>query len=152
MGLGFMVGIDVLLLAGTLGVGAWKWLKERGSRGKKGGAPMARIGTATISGKGHASKGSEDMELTKMKSKEEDEIEEVNEREHENLSADLLKLVESFKRSIDGKHFGLTFDFQNLGLKLKSGRELLSGVNGTIEAGTMWGVMGPSGAGKSEIL
>ena len=64
-------------------------------------------------------------------------------------SHDLQALVHSYEKMIDGKHLGLGFDFQVLSLKLKSGRELLSGVSGTIEGGSMWGVMGPSGAGKS---
>lgn len=73
----------------------------------------------------------------------------VDDDDDEEGAQDLKGLVESFQRSIDGKKTGLTFSYQDLGLKLKTGRVLLSGVHGKIERGTMWGVMGPSGAGKS---
>jgi ABC-type multidrug transport system fused ATPase/permease subunit len=67
------------------------------------------------------------------------------------IGDDLGLLVESFRKcNPDGEGLGLAFDYHDLGLTVDHGsKTLLSKVNGSIKAGTMWGVMGPSGAGKS---
>ena len=41
----------------------------------------------------------------------------------------------------------MNFKFNDLGLQLKGGKEILKGVNGEINAGRMTAIMGPSGAG-----
>ncbi|KAJ3147722.1 hypothetical protein HDU86_007897 [Geranomyces michiganensis] len=46
----------------------------------------------------------------------------------------------------------LDIEFENLGLTLPSGAQIVKGVNGTFKAGRLCAVMGPSGAGKSTFM
>jgi ABC-type multidrug transport system ATPase subunit len=62
---------------------------------------------------------------------------------------DLHLFVQSLSKCLGATKFGLSFEFQDLGFKAPSnGKVILSGVSGTIHAGSLWGVMGASGAGK----
>jgi ABC-type bacteriocin/lantibiotic exporter with double-glycine peptidase domain len=54
-----------------------------------------------------------------------------------------------FKKGLNNQDLQTNFEFDNLGLKLKNGKELLKGVTGRIRAGRMTAIMGPSGAGVS---
>ncbi|KAI9142394.1 P-loop containing nucleoside triphosphate hydrolase protein [Paraphysoderma sedebokerense] len=65
---------------------------------------------------------------------------------------DTKLLVSSYKKALSGRRAGMTFKFDNLGLTLKNGKTILSGVTGTIQQGSLTAVMGPSGAGKSTFL
>ena len=47
----------------------------------------------------------------------------------------------------------INIEVQNLGLVLNvNGREVLKGVNGTLQSGSVTALMGPSGAGKTTFL
>ena len=71
----------------------------------------------------------------------------------EKVEDDELELfIKSLARCVDARNLGLAFTFANLGLKLKNDREILAGVTGYIESGSMWGVMGASGAGKCKHI
>ncbi len=64
---------------------------------------------------------------------------------------DLHLFVESLSKCLGASKFGLSFEFQDLAFKPpKSNKKILSEVSGTINAGSLWGVMGASGAGKCE--
>ncbi|KAG4440935.1 hypothetical protein IFR05_003564 [Cadophora sp. M221] len=66
---------------------------------------------------------------------------------------DLDLFVESLSKCLGVTRFGLSFEFQDLAFKPpKSNRKILSEVSGTINAGSLWGVMGASGAGKCEFF
>jgi hypothetical protein len=65
---------------------------------------------------------------------------------------DLHLFVQSLSKCLGATKFGLSFEFQDLGFKPpKSTKPILSDVSGTINAGSLWGVMGASGAGKCRI-
>ncbi|KAJ3185188.1 hypothetical protein HDU87_002756 [Geranomyces variabilis] len=46
----------------------------------------------------------------------------------------------------------LDIEFENLGLTLPTGVQIMKGVSGTLKAGRLCAVMGPSGAGKSTFM
>lgn len=170
-GLIVVLALDIILLGATLGVSSYKKgmgiLKRRRKAGQETPRSEYSIQPATPESgdKGLAQAETADMNkvtngvITEKDVFESPDIEAIKsvdngkEQTAENFdetNEDLKKLVESFDKCIDGKHFGLAFDFHELGLTLKGGKQLLADVNGTIERGTMWGVMGPSGAGKSK--
>ena len=65
---------------------------------------------------------------------------------------DLHLFVQSLSKCLGATKFGLSFEFQDLSFKPpKSTKPILSDVSGTINAGSLWGVMGASGAGKCKI-
>jgi hypothetical protein len=62
---------------------------------------------------------------------------------------DLHLFVQSLSKCLGATKFGLSFEFQDLGFKTpKSTKPILSDVSGTINAGSLWGVMGASGGGN----
>lgn len=65
---------------------------------------------------------------------------------------DLHLFVQSLSKCLGATKFGLSFEFRDLGFKAPTGKVILSQVSGTINAGSLWGVMGASGAGKCEFL
>jgi len=65
---------------------------------------------------------------------------------------DLHLFVQSLSKCLGATKFGLSFEFQDLGFKPpKSTKPILADVSGTINAGSLWGVMGASGAGKCKM-
>ena len=65
--------------------------------------------------------------------------------------SDLGLFIQSLSR-LGGNHGGLSFGFESLGYQPQKNRKsILSGVTGTIDHGTLWGIMGASGAGKCKI-
>lgn len=65
--------------------------------------------------------------------------------------ADFKNFIQSLEKAIGTNRFGLSFSFIDLGLKLTdSCHEILKGITGHIESGSMWGILGASGAGKCE--
>ena len=65
--------------------------------------------------------------------------------------SDLGLFIQSMSR-MGGNHGGLSFGFDSLNYQpIKSRKSILSGVTGTIDHGTLWGIMGASGAGKCKI-
>jgi ABC-type multidrug transport system fused ATPase/permease subunit len=67
-------------------------------------------------------------------------------------SADAAELVATYRRALGESEVQMNFAFQDMGLTLPSGKVVLTGVTGRIEAGSMTAVMGPSGAGKTTFL
>jgi ABC-type multidrug transport system ATPase subunit len=63
-----------------------------------------------------------------------------------------LNRVEKFKGEMDVIATKVNIEFDNLGLVLKGGKKVLSGVTGTIRSGRVTAIMGPSGAGKSTFM
>ncbi|KAI8816706.1 uncharacterized protein EV422DRAFT_275965 [Fimicolochytrium jonesii] len=61
-------------------------------------------------------------------------------------------LVQAFQRALGRRPLQMDFRFHSLGLKLKSGKSILEGVNGEIKAGRLTAIMGPSGAGKTTFM
>lgn len=149
--------IDIALIAATGGVSLWRRLRNRGL--KRSGDSAVRVSAMststdkkfttddTTSFVGTSLEHGMSLPL-KATPPATPEIPDVEPEDEFDPGHDVQLLVQSYEKMIDGKHLGLGFDFQNLALKLKSGKELLFGVSGTIERGSMWGVMGPSGAGK----
>ncbi|ESZ96754.1 hypothetical protein SBOR_2898 [Sclerotinia borealis F-4128] len=69
------------------------------------------------------------------------------------INTDLQLFVQSLSKCFGGTQFGLTFDFEDLKfLPPKANKPILSQVSGSIDAGSLWGVMGASGAGKSTFV
>lgn len=64
----------------------------------------------------------------------------------------LNKLLLGFKRAQGGQDLSLHFEFNDLSLKLPSGKTILNNVNGSIVPGRVTVIMGPSGAGKSTFM
>ena len=60
---------------------------------------------------------------------------------------ELQRFAGYYKKGLDNKNLSMNFKFNDLGLQLKGGKEILKGVNGEINAGRMTAIMGPSGAG-----
>lgn len=165
MGLGISIAIDIILIVAFLGVGTWKKVMGRitgrkraakQSSGNKLSMQPAKpdmkdknfLKNETLVGKTAISEVVPDNALSES---DIETIQAVDDSEQvmEEPNEELKKLVESFRRCIDGERFGLSFEFQELGLTLQSGQQLLADMNGRIERGSMWGIMGPSGAGKS---
>lgn len=64
-------------------------------------------------------------------------------------TTDLHSFVQSLKKCLGAKSFGPSFEFENLQFQpKKSPKPILSNVSGTINAGSLWGIIGASGAGK----
>lgn len=64
-------------------------------------------------------------------------------------SLELRLFVDSMKKAIHGSNFGLHFAFEQLSYQPKgSNKPILSNISGSIEIGSLVGVMGGSGAGK----
>jgi ABC-type multidrug transport system ATPase subunit len=61
-------------------------------------------------------------------------------------------LLETFRAALGRNSIGLTFRFDNLGLKLSNGQAILQGVSGAIRPSCMTAVMGPSGSGKTTFM
>jgi len=63
---------------------------------------------------------------------------------------DIGFLVNAFKKKESNTldDFKIRFQFENVGLKLPDGREVLKGVTGEIVPGRLTAIMGPSGAGS----
>ncbi|KAJ3127909.1 hypothetical protein HK098_005550 [Nowakowskiella sp. JEL0407] len=61
-------------------------------------------------------------------------------------------LVDAFTKGFKNYKLSIGFKFEELGLKLKNGTRILSGVTGEIGAGKMTAIMGPSGAGKTTFM
>jgi ABC-type multidrug transport system ATPase subunit len=61
--------------------------------------------------------------------------------------------VEKYQfRGMQQKTGGTTIEFEDLSLKLPSGKLVLEGVTGQFQAGRMCAIMGPSGAGKTTFM
>ncbi|KAI8929997.1 P-loop containing nucleoside triphosphate hydrolase protein [Entophlyctis helioformis] len=67
-----------------------------------------------------------------------------------NRSASIL--VDAFRRALNGRTLHMNFRFENLGLKLNTGKVVLHGVTGEIRSSRMTAIMGPSGAGKTTFM
>ena len=67
-------------------------------------------------------------------------------------SANVKLLVTAFEKALGGKQIGKDFRFNNLGLKLRNGQEVLKSVSGEIQSSRMTAIMGPSGAGKTTFM
>lgn len=66
-----------------------------------------------------------------------------------NDNTDLREFVGSLSKCIEGSHFGLSFEYADLGFWPKGApRPILQGITGTIPRGSLVGVLGGSGAGK----
>jgi len=66
----------------------------------------------------------------------------VNEQKHEVI----LGLLNESSRNV-----GLEVKFSDIGLRIKSsGKQILSGISGAAQEGSILGIMGPSGSGKCE--
>ncbi|KAI5844501.1 ABC transporter-like protein [Morchella snyderi] len=160
MGFGISVAIDMILIITLFGAGAWKRMLGRDVGRKRATKQICNESELSMQSAKQVTKDPEfSMSETTVgkttlpgpeieTSQIVDEVEELMEETNEELK----KLVESFGKCIDGNHFGLSFDFRELGLTLQNGRQLLADVNGSIERGSMWGVMGPSGAGKTTFM
>ncbi|KAJ3316756.1 hypothetical protein HDU76_001567, partial [Blyttiomyces sp. JEL0837] len=62
-------------------------------------------------------------------------------------------LVPAFRKGSGGSENNqINFDFDNMGLELKSGRKILEGVTGRIQSGRMTAILGASGAGKTTFM
>ncbi|KAF2768920.1 putative ABC transporter [Teratosphaeria nubilosa] len=61
------------------------------------------------------------------------------------------QLMQSISDTIETNLIGLSFDFDNLTVIIKS-KPILQHVTGSISRGSCWGVMGGSGAGKSTFV
>jgi ABC-type multidrug transport system fused ATPase/permease subunit len=78
-------------------------------------------------------------------------VEELHNTDTE-TKTDLHLFVQSLSKCLGATKFGLSFEFQDLGFKPpKSTKPILADVSGTINAGSLWGVMGASGAGKCKM-
>ena len=148
-----MILVDIAIAGVTMGPMLWrkfggKTCKRKSRRGPKGRAngdlSVPRTATPTSDVEQAASKSSNSLLRGTVQF-----VESISNHESE-LTEDLRLLVESFRKcNLGEKNIGLSFDFHDMGFTVKGGKHLLSGVNGRIEAGSMWGIMGPSGAGKS---
>ncbi|KAJ1553592.1 hypothetical protein HK096_007249, partial [Nowakowskiella sp. JEL0078] len=69
-----------------------------------------------------------------------------------NISASVESLVDAFTRGLDNHKLSIGYRFEKLGLTLKNGTSILSGVTGVINPGAMTAIMGPSGAGKTTFM
>ena len=64
-------------------------------------------------------------------------------------SAELRQFVDSMSKAINGSSFGLSFGFEDLSFQPKGVKKpILSKISGSINSGSLVGVMGGSGAGK----
>ncbi|KAJ3354135.1 hypothetical protein HDU83_005741 [Entophlyctis luteolus] len=69
------------------------------------------------------------------------------------VSENISMLTGGFKKGLEG-HDNLKMDykFEDLSLKLHTGKTILKGVSGQIKSGRMTAIMGPSGAGKTTFM
>lgn len=149
-GLVFIILIDLAIMGFMVGPPLWKKIANISRRGRRMTDPEGERY------KGTGASTPESAEYVELSPKDKAGgrgsavfVDNIDNSEAE-ITDDLRLLIESFKKCNPGENnVGLTFDFQDMGFTVKGGRQLLSAVNGKIEAGTMWGVMGPSGAGKS---
>ncbi|KAJ3284820.1 hypothetical protein HDU79_007841 [Rhizoclosmatium sp. JEL0117] len=66
---------------------------------------------------------------------------------------DLSGFIGGFRTALEGKEdVFIDFKFENLGLKLKEGKTILKGVNGSIRSKRLTAIMGPSGCGKTTFM
>ncbi|KAJ3232663.1 hypothetical protein HDU81_002813 [Chytriomyces hyalinus] len=70
----------------------------------------------------------------------------------EAMQKSLRVIVEDYRESWGGGALHMNIAFKDLGVKLKSGKEILSCVSGEIRAGKMTAIMGPSGSGKTTLM
>ncbi|KAJ3347192.1 hypothetical protein HDU83_002312 [Entophlyctis luteolus] len=68
------------------------------------------------------------------------------------LKREMHAITEKYRESLDGHDLYMNIGFQNLGLRLKQGIEVLRNVTGEVRAKRMTAIMGPSGAGKSTLM
>ncbi|KAJ3407929.1 hypothetical protein CcCBS67573_g00435 [Chytriomyces confervae] len=69
------------------------------------------------------------------------------------IENNILALTAGFQSGLDGhSDLAMNYAFENLGLRLPEGKEILQGVSGRIQAGRMTAIMGPSGAGKTTFM
>ena len=61
-------------------------------------------------------------------------------------------LVDAFKKGLNGHSLSANFKFDNMSLKLPTGKSILKGVTGEIRSSRMTAIMGPSGAGKTTFM
>ncbi|KAJ3013604.1 UNVERIFIED_CONTAM: hypothetical protein HDU68_000621 [Siphonaria sp. JEL0065] len=61
-------------------------------------------------------------------------------------------LVDAFKESFRNRELRMNFRFDNLALRLKTGKTILQGVTGEIRSKRMTAIIGPSGAGKTTFM
>ncbi|KAK4937301.1 hypothetical protein LTR66_015221, partial [Elasticomyces elasticus] len=80
-----------------------------------------------------------------------DEPEPEPEEEY-HTNPDFQRFIRSLSRTIETKEVGLAFDFEDPSFEPTPGKKILSSVTGSIERGSMWGIMGGSGAGKSTFV
>ncbi|KAI9337955.1 hypothetical protein BDR26DRAFT_863348 [Obelidium mucronatum] len=64
----------------------------------------------------------------------------------------MLLLVNAFKESFRNRELRMNFRFDNLALRLKTGKTILQGVTGEIRSKRMTAIIGPSGAGKTTFM
>ncbi|ORY18078.1 hypothetical protein BCR33DRAFT_777678 [Rhizoclosmatium globosum] len=66
---------------------------------------------------------------------------------------ELSGFIGGFRTALEGKEdVFIDFKFENLGLKLKEGKTILKGVNGSIRSKRLTAIMGPSGCGKTTFM
>lgn len=63
-----------------------------------------------------------------------------------------IPLFSAFQRGLGGRHIGIDFKFEAMGLTLPNGKCILQGVQGVIKSSRMTAIMGPSGAGKTTFM
>lgn len=64
----------------------------------------------------------------------------------------MQRLIYSIRKAVTTSTVGLSFAFQDLTRTMGCDKTILEGVTGTIDRGTLFGVMGGSGAGKSTFM
>ncbi|KAJ3021152.1 UNVERIFIED_CONTAM: hypothetical protein HDU68_009782 [Siphonaria sp. JEL0065] len=69
------------------------------------------------------------------------------------ISENISILTSGFKKGLEGHDdLRMNYRFEDLSLKLATGKEILKGVSGEIKSGRMTAIMGPSGAGKTTFM
>ncbi|KAI8614740.1 hypothetical protein BC830DRAFT_1257030 [Chytriomyces sp. MP71] len=69
------------------------------------------------------------------------------------IQENIQTLTAGFQKGLEGHtDLSMNYEFENLGLRLPDGKDILQGVSGTIKAGRMTAIMGPSGAGKTTFM
>ena len=64
----------------------------------------------------------------------------------------MQRLIFSIRKAVTTSTVGLSFGFRDLSRTVGCDKTILEGVTGTIDRGTLFGVMGGSGAGKSTFM
>lgn len=146
MGLATMIAIDFLLLIFISGPTLWNSYRFRRRKAR----------TTHLAGEEPSCRGSSEL------AQEAPEVADIplcdvsiggridtTYQDEEVIAVEFRLFIESLARCVGTRELGLSFAFEDLGLKLANGKkEILAGVTGFIKSGSMWGVMGASGAGK----